>query len=286
MKYFICLLLGLILVLNIVQAAPTSISINTTREYASNTVILAFNVTGDAQGNGGAAAFYYAPITSGSNGTFVLIGYDNRTTGHFNISFDTTSVSDGTYTLLFENQSISDDAGTNATSTFIIDNTFPTITLNNPNNGEQVIPNDGLVNFYYTPNDLNFGNVTLFTSGSISARAHSDTTSPNISNNRVNSFSINFGTSGSRTWIIQVRDLAGNVINSSSRTINILLASEGGAPIVTNGGTHGGVLIAPPLKSLATSRNNNQNNIMTFIQNNAFWIIIVFIIFIIIKKKR
>lgn len=133
-----------------------------------------------------------------------------------------------------------------ANLTWNLDFTNPLITIQQPNSGETVsAKGTGLVTFGYTPTDINLGNSTLYIDGQTVKSSISETTSSNITSGAkatfTNSFSAN---NNSITFIVELTDLAGNQINSSSRTFNVFV--QGAAEPVEVFVTPSGEVISTP----------------------------------------
>lgn len=175
---------------------------------------------------------------------------------------------------------VGNDGAVNSSSfTFTLDSNNPGLTLNNPTNGETVIPSDGLLSFFYTPSDTNLANATLYVNGARDSRATSNGIGPNATNSAVNVLKSRYAASGSTTWRIELTDLAGNKFNSTARTLNVVLASEGGSPIVGSGSSaSGGVFVGPKAFGL--------QNRPSFLERNLVWIILGGIAIFIYKGRR
>ena len=139
-----------------------------------------------------------------------------------------------------------DGAVNSSPVTFTLDSISPLITINLPNSGETVAAKGtGLVTFEYTPTEINLGNSTLYIDGQPVKSSLSSTTSPNVTTGARNRFTNMFSANNnSRTFIIELTDLAGQKINSSSRTFGVFV--QGAADPVTVFVTPSGERISSP----------------------------------------
>lgn len=224
-----------------------------------------------------------------SNGT--INGSSNATAdgdnlvleGGWTFNLTATNLSECSYSVIAEarNQSAASNVNSSKNSsarTFVIDRSNVSILLTNPNNYETIIPTDDMVTFYYTPTDTNLANITLYLNSVPDSKATSNTIGSNATSGVINVLRSKITTGGTKTWLLEGLDLAGNRRNSTSRKVIILLASASGEPIVTSGGITTGGLDA--LNDIVTTEAS------TFLQQNLVWIILGIIFIAVVAKKR
>lgn len=233
--------------------------------------------------------FYFV---SGANTTMFVnstingsrdMGGETQYNGSFTYNISLSQLSEGTYTVIAEARNVSDitEPSSSINSSpmiFVIDRYGSAAILNSPNNGETMIPENNLITFFYTPTDSNLGNISLYVDDTETTKATSDNRNPNASVNDVNRISSDFSTSGEKTWYIRTTDLAGNTADSSSRTINVITASEGGMPITdSKGGVISGLALAgKPIVGEAG----------TWFQSNLIWVVLIGVVLFVVAKRQ
>ncbi len=197
----------------------------------------------------GATRFVFTNTTM--NGTGGLIEGNLRGDFLFNISANNLTPNLA-YTVRVEirnSTEIGNDGAVNSSAiTYTLDSISPTITINQPNSGEIVsAKGTGIVDFRYTPSDINLGNSTLYFDGQPAKSSTSATTSSNITSGTRNTFRHDYPVNNnSMAFIIEITDLAGNKVNSTSRTFSVFV--QGAAEPVTVFVTPSGERISSPAK--------------------------------------
>lgn len=181
-------------------------------------------------------------VNSTLNGTSIV----NQVVSHafpINIASITSGNSVGVFITCY-NQSdsaIAASAKNSSNLTWNLDFTNPTITIQQPAQGEMVsAKGTGKVLIDYTPTDTNLGNSTYYINGVRQTSSTSATTSSNLtSGSRKNTFTKYFGTNNnSINLIVEITDLAGNKANSSTTTFNVFVqgAAEPAKVFITPSG--------------------------------------------------
>ena len=233
---------------NITIVLPTNNSYNSSGASVTN-----FLLNATVQRQGGANGMNL------SNGTFYFIlgtnitKYINTTINGsqsstaagnssftFNISYG--NLSEGTYTVYFvvRNETTAPVSNINEINSskiaFTIDRTNPLITLQRPITGSSVTPSANILTLEYTPIDTNFGNCSLFINGVRQTSSTSNTFTPNVSSGVINRFYTNYSSSdSSESWLIECRDLAGLVSNSTASTYNVAFGTASSYIVGGNG---------------------------------------------------
>ena len=136
---------------------------------------------------------------------------------------------------------LSNDGAVNSSSlTYTLDSLNPSIVVFLPQSNE-IVSSKGIgeVIYEYTPTDTNFGNSSLYIDGRLVKSSTSGTTAPNVTTGARNRFKTYFTANNlSRSFIIELTDLAGNKLNSTSRTFGVFVqgASKPESVFVTPSG--------------------------------------------------
>lgn len=120
---------------------------------------------------------------------------------------------------------IGDDGAVNSSFViFTLDSLTPTISLSKPHSRESVSTTEGFITFEYTPTDTNLANVTLYVNGVINKTSTSTTATSNATSGTVNRFTTLYTVNDdSESYIVEVVDLAGNKINSTSFSYSVIV---------------------------------------------------------------
>ena len=207
----------------------------------------------------------YNSSPSGKNGSST-----DGSTINFGWHIDISTLSEGAktvYATCFNSTSYNEpDSAENSTSfTWNLDFTSPSVVIHQPTQGSTVqVDTANKISMEYTPTDTNLGNITIYLEGSPNSKATSDTTSPNstVLTGVRNKLALIFTADATnQDAILEVADLAGNKINSSTRTFGALYSvGELSTSIVTSGGqlvpvsTAQQPLASAPIKTVADAK--------------------------------
>jgi len=205
--------------------------------------------------------------------------------GDFTFKIATSSLSDGAYTVTAT--CYNDTAGgavnslDSSSRTLNIDNTNPINRITFPTSGLSVGVTNDQISITHIPSETNLGNATLYLNGAVD---QSDTSlTSGIDNIFTKSYTAD---DSSEVAIVEITDLAGNKINSSSVTFSVI--QSGGSVIVTSssgGVSQGNTLI--PTQSVGTSVMATQKvqKVKSFINQYQAVIGIVLIVGVILSFK-
>ena len=174
------------------------------------------------------------------------------TSGDFKVNISASQLTENKFDVIVEARNDSEVGTTSAqinstTITFTIDRTNPSVTIQQPAQGETVsAKGTGKVIIDYTPTDTNLGNATYYIEGVPQTSSTSGTTSSNLtSGSRKNTFTKVFATNNnSIDLIVEITDLSGRKTNSSTTTFNVFV--QGSAEPVKVFVTPSGEIISTP----------------------------------------
>lgn len=247
--FLLFMVIGMLMYVPSVFSATDMQSNNITINYPTNNAYV--SATGSTPLTKLNATVKWTPdVTNITNVSFVFTSGSVRhvfTNNTINGTRTTTGEGDFTYTItasqltantqyavrveIRNTTTLGNDGAVNSSAiTYTLDSTNPVIALNRPNDRSSITPANKIITFEYTPTDTNFGNCTLYVSGTPHSSSTSGTTSPNVSTGKVNTFAKTYtADDSSESWIVECTDLAGLKTNSSSRAFNVI--AFGGSPI-------------------------------------------------------